>query len=109
MENTPIQQRVSDYGSHYLADAALKLGVVGDRAADRDFASQVRMNTAADQLRGVDQQASRYALFEPVTFQVAYLLADQHQIARGLLVDVAFVRQYVHFERRGWVIELRAQ
>lgn len=44
----------SDHGSHDFADAALELFVVGDRAAYCDFAGKVRMNAAADQLRGVN-------------------------------------------------------
>jgi len=102
----PTLARPLDHGSHYLANAALKLAVIGDRAADRDFASKVRMNAAADQLRGIDQQASRYAFFEAVTLQVANLLADQNQIASRLLVDVAFVYQNVSFEWCWRVIEL---
>ena len=45
----------SDHGGHDLADAPLELGVVGYWTAYRDFARKVRMNAAADQLRGVDQ------------------------------------------------------
>src|SRR5712692_1321516 len=90
---------VSDYRSYDFADAALKLDVVGDRAAYRDFAGQVRMNTTAYQLRRVDQQSGRYALLKPVAFEVAHFLADQHQIARGLLVHIALVHQNGGFQR----------
>ena len=38
----------SDDCSHYLADAALELDVVGDRAAYCDFAGQVWVDAAAD-------------------------------------------------------------
>lgn len=43
----------SDHSSHNFSDAPLELFVVGDRTAYGDFARKVRMNPAADQLRGV--------------------------------------------------------
>jgi hypothetical protein len=40
---------------YYLPDAALQFKVVGDRAADRDFASRMRVDALAYQLSSVDQ------------------------------------------------------
>ena len=44
---------LSDHGGHDFANAPLELAIIGYRTADRDFAGKVRMDPAADQLRGV--------------------------------------------------------
>ena len=64
------------------------------------------MDAPADQLGRVNQQPSRYSLFKSMSLQVSNLLADQHQVARHLFVDAAFVHQYRQFELGRRVIEL---
>jgi hypothetical protein len=89
-------------------DAALKLGVVGYRAADRNLASGMRINSAADQLSRVNQQTGGHAFLETVALEVSHLLSDQNQVARRLLVDFAFVDEDIRFEWRRGIIELKA-
>ena len=43
---------------HYLANASLEFSIISYRTAYRDFASKMRMNTAANQLSGINQQPS---------------------------------------------------
>src|SRR5215831_10891977 len=74
-------------------DAALQLCVVGNGTGYCDVACQVRVDSASDQLSRVNQEPCRYAFFQAMALQVADLFADQHQVAGGLVVDVAFVDQ----------------
>src|SRR5437870_13456944 len=78
----------------------------GGSAAYVHFASQMRMNAAAHELRSVDQQSRRYSLFQAVAFEVANLLADQHHVARGLLVYLSFVDQDCRFQMPRMIVEL---
>src|SRR5687768_9898936 len=98
----------SDDGGHDLADAALEVAVVGDGGAEGDFGGGLRGDAAGHELRGVDEQARRDALFEPVAAEVAHLLADEHEVARRVERDAALARDYLGFKLRGRVVELQS-
>ena len=59
-----------------------------------------------DQLSGVNQQARRHTFFQTVTTQVADLLSDQNQIARGAFIDAAFARDDLGLDFRRRIVKI---
>src|SRR5687767_10571326 len=74
--NGMTTEALSNHRRHDLADAALEFAVVGDGGAEGDFGGRRGGDAARHHLGGVDEEAGRDALFEPVAAQIPHLLAD---------------------------------
>ena len=72
--------------------------IVGDGAADRDFAGALNADALGHQLRGVDQQPGGGALLEAVLAQLAHLLAELREVGGRLEIDATLVRDDARFE-----------
>src|ERR1700693_6056000 len=80
---TSTLEVILNHRGHDLADVALQLAIVGDGRAHGYVGGSDGRNTECDQLCGINQQASGDAFFQSMAAQVADLLADEHQVARG--------------------------
>src|SRR5207302_8489491 len=76
-----------------LADGALALGVVGERAADGHLAGAPRRHAVAHEQTRVEEEPRADALLEPARLQVAHLLAQLGRLGRRLRRDSAPLRE----------------
>ena len=71
----------SENSLHQFHNTALHIGIVGDRAGDRDLAGSISRYALPNECPGIDQQSGADPFFQTMILEVPHLSTEFHKLA----------------------------